>query len=84
MYKNVQLRENVKKKIKNLRMRVLLNSGCRATLVNTNFVTKNKSVLGKEIKWVIKRGKFSTNRKSEINFTLPAFNAKKELPGIII
>ena len=60
-------------------MRILLDSGCGATLINKKFVNENKSIPGKEINWVTKGGKFSTNRKCEVNFSLPAFNTKKEI-----
>ena len=71
--------KRAKRKTKNKvrRMRVLLDSGCGATLVNKNFVNHDKLVNDKKTKWVTKAGKFNTTKKCELEFTLPAFNAKK-------
>ena len=73
------IRAKRKEKIKTLRMRILLDSGCGATLVNKNFINQNKITKEKETKWVTKAGKFSTSRKCEIDFTLPAFHNKKKI-----
>ena len=58
-------------------MRILLDSGCGATLINKKFVKNSKSTKDKKTRWTTKAGNFNTNRKCEVDFTLPAFNAKK-------
>ena len=58
-------------------MRVLLDSGCGATLVNKKFANQTKLIHDKKTRWVTKAGKFNTTKKCEIEFTLPVFNEKK-------
>jgi hypothetical protein len=52
------------------RMRILLDSGCAATLINHYSVKILESTLDKKKKWITKAGNFTTNRKCEIIFTL--------------
>ena len=54
--------------------RILLDSGCGATLVNKSLITKLKSTTDKETKWTTKAGKFKTSQKCKVAFTLPAFH----------
>ena len=61
------------------RMRVLLDSGCAATLINQSLIDKLKTKKEKKTKWTTKAGKFSTNRKCKIKFTLPAFHQHRKI-----
>ena len=61
------------------RMRILLDSGCGATLVNQSFIRKLKTSKEKETKWTTKAGKFKTSRKCKVAFTLPAFHEHREI-----
>ena len=54
------------------RMKILLDSGCGATLINKGLIGKLKTTKDKKSKWKTKAGKFTTNRKCKINFSLPA------------
>ena len=61
------------------RMRILLDSGCAATLINHNLVKTLESTIDKKTKWITKAGNFTTNRKCEITFTLPALHKHREI-----
>ena len=61
------------------RMRVLLDSGCAATLINQGLIDKLKTKKEKKTKWTTKAGKFSTNRTCKIKFTLPAFHQHRNI-----
>ncbi len=61
------------------RLRVLLDSGCGATLINQSFIKKLKTSKDKNTKWTTKAGKFTTSQKCKIDFTLPAFHEHREI-----
>ena len=61
------------------RIRVLLDSGCEATLVNRHFVTKLQKTATKSTKWTTKAGSFETKRKVKAQFTLPEFHSGKDI-----
>jgi hypothetical protein len=61
------------------RLKILFDFGCGATLVNTIFVDKLTMTKETKTKWTTKAGKFSTTRKCEVSFTLPAFHAHREI-----
>jgi Retroviral aspartyl protease len=60
-------------------MRILLDSGCTATLINQNLVTTLKTTKDNRTKWTTKAGKFSTHSKCEITFTLPALQKHRQV-----
>ena len=60
-------------------MRILLDSGCGATLINHSLIRKLKTSTDKKTKWTTKAGKFSTNKKCCVQFTLPAFHKHREI-----
>ena len=60
-------------------MKILLDSGCGATLINKNLVEKLKTTKETKTKWKTKAGSFVTERKCKINFTLPALFEKREI-----
>lgn len=68
-----------KREIQWKRMRILLDSGCAATLINQSIIDKLKTTPEKTTKWTTKAGKFSTHRRCEITFTLPAFHKHREI-----
>ncbi len=59
------------------RLRALLDSGCGSTLINKKFIKHWKKSRCKSTKWSTKAGSFKTNRKCEIQFTLPAFHTNR-------
>ena len=59
--------------------RVLFDSGCSATLINRRFVKHWIKTEDKSIKWATKAGSFSTKRKCNIEFTLPAFHENRNI-----
>jgi hypothetical protein len=61
------------------RMQILLVSGCGATLINHSLIGKLKTSTDKKTKWTTKAGKFSTNKKCCIHFTLLAFHKHREI-----
>jgi hypothetical protein len=61
------------------KLRVLFDSGCRATLINERFVRHWKKTESKSTKWSTKGGSFKTKRKCEIEFTLPAFHENRKI-----
>jgi hypothetical protein len=58
---------------------MLLDSGCSATLINHYLKKTLECTLDKKTKWITKAGNFTTNRKCEITFTLPAQHKHKEI-----
>ena len=60
-------------------MRILLDSGCAATLINQNLVKTLKTTKENRTKWTTKAGNFSTHRKCEIIFTLPALHKHRQI-----
>ena len=61
------------------RSRVLLDSGCGATLINKSLLSKLKIKQTPPTKWVTKGGEFNTSKKCEVFFTLPAFHEHREI-----
>jgi hypothetical protein len=61
------------------RLRVLFDSGCSATLINKKCVRHWNKTADKKTKWSTKAGKFKTNRRCEIKFTLPAFHENRDI-----
>jgi hypothetical protein len=61
------------------RLRVLLDSGCGATLINQSLVGNLKTKKDKTTKWITKAGNFSTSHKCKVAFTLPAFHQHREI-----
>ena len=61
------------------RMRILLDSGCGATLINQSLLGDLKTKKDKKTKWTTKAGKFSTTKKCKVAFTLPAFHQHREI-----
>ena len=61
------------------RLRVLFDSGCGATLINKKFVRYWEKSQNKSTRWSTKAGSFKTNRKCEIEFTLPAFHEYRKI-----
>jgi hypothetical protein len=68
--------ENSKEK---LRLRVLFDSGCGATLINKRFVRNWTKTNHKATKWSTKAGSFKTKRKCEFEFTLPALHENRTI-----
>ena len=60
-------------------MRVLLDSGCGATLINHKLLVNLKTSKEKETNWTTKSGSFKTDRKCKITFTLPAFHEHRKI-----
>jgi excinuclease UvrABC helicase subunit UvrB len=60
-------------------MRILLDSGCAATLINQDLVKTLKTTKENRTKWTTKAGNFSTHRKCEIIFTLPALHKHRQI-----
>jgi len=61
------------------RMRILLDSGCAATLINQSLIGKLKAIKENKTKWTTKAGNFNTHRKCQITFTLPAFHKHRKI-----
>jgi len=61
------------------RLKILFDSGCGATLVNESFCTKLKQKVDKKTKWKTKAGSFSTTKRCNVSFTLPAFHEHREI-----
>ena len=62
------------------RMRVLLDSGCGATLINHSLIGKLKTTNQKKTtKWKTKAGTFNTDKRCKINFSLPAFHEHRKI-----
>jgi hypothetical protein len=60
-------------------MRILLDSGCAATLINQSLIGTLKATKEKKTKWTTKAGQFSTHRKCEITFMLPVLHKHREI-----
>jgi hypothetical protein len=56
---------------KRKRMRILLVSGCAATLINHSIVKSLDTTKETKTKWTTKAVKYSSHRRCEITFTLP-------------
>ena len=61
------------------RLRILFDSGCGATLVNHEFLTKLKKKSSKDTTWNTKAGSFNTNSKCKISFVLPEFHENRDI-----
>ena len=61
------------------RIKILLDSGCAATLVNGDLISKLKTTADTKTKWTTKAGNFKTNRKCKIVFTMPALFENREV-----
>ena len=61
------------------RLRVLLKSGCTATLINKKLVKHLKKKKTTPTRWSTKAGKFNTAQKCKIEFNLPEFPAGREI-----
>jgi hypothetical protein len=61
------------------RMRILLNSGCAATLNNHSLIKTLDTTKVNKTKWTTKAGEFSTHRMCEITFNLPALHKQGEI-----
>ena len=59
--------------------RILLDTGCAATLVNQVFVKKLKTKQSGSTNWTTKAGTFTTTRKVKLNFILPEFHPNREI-----
>jgi hypothetical protein len=61
-------------------MRVLLDSGCKGTLIKRSFVKKyKKKTFSKSTNWTTKAGTFKTDCKVTCQFTLPEFHQGKDI-----
>ena len=60
-------------------LRVLFDSGCGATLIKKKFVKRWKKSRDKNTKWSTKAVSFEITRKFKIEFTRPAFHAKRNI-----
>jgi len=60
-------------------MRILLDSGCATTLIDQNLVKTLKTTKENRTKWTTKAGNFSTTKKCEITFTLPALHKHRQV-----
>ena len=56
------------------RVRILFDSGCGATLINKEFVTKLPQRKTTNTTWKTKAGSFSTTKKCKCKFMLPEFH----------
>ena len=56
------------------RLKILLDSGCAATLINHKVIRTLKISKEKQTNWETKGGNFSTSGKCLVNFTLPALH----------
>ena len=61
------------------RMKILLDSGCGATLINQSLIGKLKTTKEQKCKWKTKAGNFTTNRKCKIKFSLPALFENRDI-----
>jgi len=71
--------KNHDKREEKQKLRVLFDSGCGATLVNKRFLRHWKKTINKSTKWSTKAGSFKTNKRCEIEFTLPAFHVNRTI-----
>jgi hypothetical protein len=60
-------------------MRILIDSGCAATLINHSNIKTLDTTKENKIKWTTKAGEFSTHRGCEITFTLAALHKHREI-----
>ena len=61
------------------RMRILLDSGCAATLINHSLVKTLDTTKENKTKWTTKAGEYSTHRRCEITFTLPELHKHRNI-----
>ena len=61
------------------RLRVLLDSGCAATLVNSKFLKNLRKKRSTKTTWTTKAGAFTTTEKCKCTFTLPEFHQGREV-----
>jgi transposase InsO family protein len=61
------------------RLRILFDTGCAATLINTKFLGNLKTKKVKSTKWTTKSGSFSTNKKCNCTFILPEFHDGRDI-----
>ena len=61
------------------RLRVLFDSGCESTLVNSQVVRKLPKTAASPTSWKTKAGTFTTNKKCLITLKIPAFFEHKEV-----
>ena len=59
--------------------RILLDTGCAATLINKDYVKRLKTKTAKATNWVTKAGTFQTTRKAKIGFILPEFHENRDI-----
>ena len=58
-------------------LRVLLDSGCSATIINSKFTEKLRVKRNDNTKWSTQAGNFETSKLCKIQFTLPEFHQTK-------
>ena len=64
-------------KIKHM-TRILVDTGCGATLINHSMVERLQQKQEKPCNWNTKAGSFQTSKTCKIKFTLPAFHKHKK------
>ena len=60
-------------------MKILLDSGCGATLVKSKFLKKLKKSKVRNTTWATKAGTFSTTQKYKCSFTMPEFHEGRNI-----
>ena len=68
-------RANQEFKVKTIR--ILIDSGASATIINNDLVKHLPTLNGKPTNWITPAGNFQTNSTVSIEFTLPEFHTKK-------
>ena len=58
-------------------IRILIDSGASATIINNDLVKNLPTLSGKTTNWTTPAGNFQTNSTVSIEFTLPEFHTKK-------
>ena len=61
------------------RIKILIDSGCGDTIVNKSVVERLDCTRTKPSTWATKTGTFTTNRKCNITFKLPAFHKHRDI-----
>ena len=61
------------------RLRILFDTGCENTIINSDVVSQLEKRTGSKSRWKTKSGSFSTNKTCKVVFTLPAFHKHKEI-----
>ena len=72
-------KKSTKDKPKFNRMRILFDSGCAATLINSTLVKGLNKTRTATTNWSTKAGHFRTKYKCEIKFKMPAFYAHRDI-----